>query len=106
MFEVSNYDFCSSSFYESEAGLISEVGYAGEFQSEAAEILGLKYDESEPEAWADIVVNWSTGKQYAACGDSMVTVSNGRFYFKELELSQYVNKPLWAQALGLKIINI
>lgn len=91
MFKVSNYDFCSSSFYTSEAGFLSEVGYAGEFQSEAAEILGLEYDESEPEAWADIMIS-STGKQYAVCGDSMATVSNGRFYYKELELSQYVSK--------------
>ena len=91
MFKVSNYDFCSSSFYASKAGLISEVGYAGEFQSVAAEILGLEYDESEPEAWADILVNKSTGKQYAVCGDSMATVSDGRFYYKELELSQYVD---------------
>ena len=91
MFKVSNYDFCSSSFYASEAGFISCVGYAGEFQSEAAEVLGLEYDENEPEAWADIVVNKSTGKQYAVCGDSMATVSNGRFYYKELELSQYVD---------------
>ena len=90
MFKVSNYDFCSNSFYASEAGFVSEVGFAGEFQSEAAEILGLEYDESEPEAWADIVVNRSTGRQYATCGDSMVTVSNGRFYYKELKLSQYV----------------
>lgn len=91
MFKVSNYDFCSSSFYTSEAGFLSEVGYAGEFQSEAAEILGLEYDESEPEAWADIMIS-STGKQYAVCGDSMATVSNGRFYYKELELSQYVSE--------------
>ena len=90
MFKVSNYDFCSSSFYESEAGILSEVGFSGEYLSEAAEILGLEYDESEPEAWADIVVNKSTGKQYAVCGDSMVTVSDGHFYYKELELSQYV----------------
>lgn len=90
MFKVSNYDFCSSSFYASEAGFINEVGCAGEYQSEAAEVLGLEYDESEPEAWADIFVNRSTGKQYAVCGDAMATVSNGRFYFKELELSQYV----------------
>ena len=90
MFKVSNYDFCSSDFYASEAGLVCEVGFVGEYQSEAAKILGLEYDESEPEAWADIVVNRSTGRQYAACGDSMVTVSNGRFYYKELELSQYV----------------
>ena len=92
MFKVSNYDFCSSSFYASEAGFVSEVGYAGEYESEAAKILGLKYNESEPEAWADIVVNRSTGQQYAVCGDSMSTVSNGRFYYKKLELSQYVNK--------------
>lgn len=92
MFKVSNYDFCSSSFYASEAGFVDEVGYAGEFQSEAAEILELEYDESEPEAWADIVVSRSTGKQYAVCSDSMTTVSNGRFYYKELELSQYVSK--------------
>lgn len=91
MFKVSNYDFCSSSFYTSEAGFLSEAGYAGEFQSEAAEILGLEYDENEPEAWADIMVS-STGKQYAVCGDSMATVSNGRFFFKELELSQYVSE--------------
>ena len=92
MFKVSNYDFCSSSFYASKAGFLSEVGYAGEFQSEAAEVLGLEYDESETEAWADIVVSRSTGEQYAVCGDSMATVSNGRFYYKKLELSQYVNK--------------
>lgn len=91
MFKVSNYDFCSSSFYTSEAGFLSEVGYAGEFQNEAAEILGLEYDESEPEAWADLMIS-STGKQYAVCGDSMATVSNGRFYYKELELSQYVSE--------------
>lgn len=91
MFKVSNYDFCSSSFYTSEAGFLREVGYAGEFQNEAAEILGLEYDESEPETWADIMIS-STGKQYAVCGDSMATVSNGRFYYKELELSQYVSE--------------
>ena len=84
MFKVSNYDFCSYSFYESEAGLVSACGYAGEYASEAAEILGLEYDESEPEAWADIVVSRSTGEKYAVCGDSMVTVSGGRFFFKKL----------------------
>ena len=83
MFKVSNYDFCSSCFNASEAGLYN-LGYAGEFQSEATEILGLEYDESEPEAWADIVVSRSTGEQYAVCGDSMATVSNGRFYYKKL----------------------
>ena len=98
MFKISNYDFCSSSFYASKAGFVSCVGYAGEYASEAAEILGLEYDESEPEAWADIVVSRSTGQQYAVCGDSMTTVSNGRFYYKKLELSQYVSKPLGAQA--------
>lgn len=92
MFKVSNYDFCSSSFYASEAGFVDHVGYPGEYESEAAKVLGLKYDESEPEAWADIVVSRSTGQQYAVCGDSMSTVSNGRFYYKKLELSQYVNK--------------
>ena len=92
MFKVSNYDFCSSSFNESEAGLVNGVGYPGEYQSEAAEILGLEYDESEPEAWADIVVSRSSGDQYAVCGDAMTTVSSGRFYYKKLELSQYVNK--------------
>ena len=91
MFKVSNYDFCSYSFFESEAGYVCPKGYAGEYASEAAGILGLEYDESEPEAWADIVVN-QEGKQYAVCGDSMVTVSNGRFYYKELELSQYVSE--------------
>ena len=91
MFKVSNYDFCSSSFYASKAGYLREVAFAGDYESEAAEILELKYDESEPEAWADIMVS-STGKQYAVCGDSMATVSNGRFYYKELELSQYVSK--------------
>ena len=89
MFKVSNYDFCSNSFYANEAGCVCPCGFAGEYASEAAEALGLEYDESEPEAWADIVVN-QDGKQYAVCGDSMATVSNGRFYYKELELSQYV----------------
>ena len=91
MFKVSNYDFCSNSFYASEAGFISECAYAGEYASEAAEILGLEYDESEPEAWADIFVSRSTGKQYAVCGNAMATVSDGSFYYKELELSEYVN---------------
>ena len=90
MFKVSNYDFCSSSFYANEAGCVCACGYAGEYESEAAEILGLQYDESEPEAWADIVVNRS-GQQYAVCGDSMATVSDGRFYYKKLKLSQYVH---------------
>ena len=92
MFKVSNYDFCSSSFYASEAGFVSAVGYPGEYAYEAAEILGLEYDESEPEAWADLVVSRGTGIQYAVCSDAMATVSNGRFYYKELELSQYVSK--------------
>ena len=103
MFKVSNYDFCSSSFYASEAGFVNECGFPGEYVDEAAEILGLEYDESEPEAWADLFVSRSTGKQYAVCGDSMATVSNGSFYFKELELSQYV-KCKWAPRL--LIINI
>ena len=92
MFKVSNYDFCSSSFYASEAGFLREIRFAGDYESEAAEILGLEYDENEPEAWADIMFSPSTGKQYAVCGDSMATVSNGRFYYKELELSQYVSE--------------
>ena len=91
MFKVSNYDFCSSSFYASKAGFLSEVGLMGEYQSEAAEILGLEYDESEPEAWADIMVSRSTGKQYAVCGNAMATVSNAHFFYKELDLSQYVD---------------
>ena len=91
MFKVSNYDFSSNSFYASAAGYLREVGFAGDYESEAAEVLGLEYDENEPEAWADIMVS-STGKQYAVCGDSMATVSNGRFFYKELELSQYVSE--------------
>ena len=91
MFKVSNYDFCCSSFYASKAGYLREIRFAGDYESEAAEVLGLEYDENEPEAWADIMVS-TTGKQYACCGDSMATVSNGRFYYKELELSQYVSE--------------
>ena len=89
MFRVNNYDFCSDSFYSSQAGVLTEVGYSGEYASEAAEILGLEYDENEPEAWADIYIS-STGKQYAVCGTSMVTASGTDFYYKELEANQYI----------------
>lgn len=61
MIKVNNYDFCSDSFYSSQAGFLNDVGDNGEYASEAAEILGLEYDESEPEAWADIMFSRSTG---------------------------------------------
>lgn len=88
--KVNNYDFCSDNFYSSQAGFLNEVGDNCEYASEAAEILGLEYDESEPEAWADIMFSRSTGKQYAVCGTAMVTASGGDFYYKELEESQYI----------------
>ena len=88
--KVNNYDFCSDSFYSSQAGFLNAVGDDGEYASEAAEILGMEYDESEPEAWADIMFSRSTGKQYAVCGTAMVTASGADFYYKELEESQYI----------------
>ena len=88
--KVNNYDFCSDSFYSSQAGLLKPVGYCGEYESEAAEILCMEYDENEPEAWADIMFSSETGKQYAVCGTSMVTASGTDFYYKELEENQYI----------------
>ena len=90
MMKVNNYDFCSDSFYSSKAGILNAVGYSGEYASEAAEILGLEYDENEPEAWSDIMFSIETGKQYAVCGTSMVTASGTDFYYKELEENQYI----------------
>lgn len=90
MMKVNNYDFCSDSFYSSQAGFLNAVGDDGEYASEAAEILGMEYDESEPEAWADIMFSRSTGKQYAVCGTAMTTASDADFYYKELEESQYI----------------
>ena len=90
MMKVNNYDFCSDSFYSSQAGLLKPVGYCGEYESEAAEILCMEYDENEPEAWADIMFSSETGKQYAVCGTSMVTASGTDFYYKELEENQYI----------------
>ena len=88
MMIVNNYDFCSDSFYSSQAGFLIPLGYSGEYFYEAAEILGLEYDE--PEAWADIMFNRETGKQYAVCGSAMVTASGTDFYYKELEETQYI----------------
>ena len=90
MMKVNNYDFCSDSFYSSQAGFLNDVGDSGEYASAAAEILGLEYDENEPEAWADIMFSRSTGKQYAVCGTAMVTASGTDFYYKELEETQYI----------------
>ena len=90
MMKVNNYDFCSDSFYSSQAGFLKPVGYCGEYGSEAAEILGMEYDENEPEAWADIMFSSETGKQYAVCGTSMVTASGTDLYYKELEENQYI----------------
>ena len=87
---VNNYDFCCDSFYASQAGFLIPLGYGGEYASEAAEILGLEYDENEPEAWSDIMFSRSTGKQYAVCGTAMVTASGTDFYYKELEEKQYI----------------
>lgn len=50
MLRVNNFDFCSDSFYSSQAGFLNDVGDSGEYASETAEILGMKYDENEPEA--------------------------------------------------------
>ena len=90
MIRVNNYDFCCDSFYASQAGILNAVGYSGEYASEAAAILGLEYDENEPEAWSDIMFSSETGKQYAVCGTSMVTASGTDFYYKELEENQYI----------------
>ena len=90
MLRVNNFDFCSDSFYSSQAGFLNDVGDCGEYASEAAEILGMEYDKNEPEAWADIMFSRSTGKQYAVCGTAMVTASGAHFYYKELEETQYI----------------
>ena len=90
MIRVNNFDFCSDSFYSNQAGFLNDVGDNGEYESEAAEILDMEYDENEPEAWADIMFSRSTGKQYAVCGTAMVTASDARFYYKELEENQYI----------------
>ena len=90
MMTVNNYDFVCDSFYSSQAGFLEPVGYSGEYFYEAAEILGLEYDENDPEAWADIMFSRETGKQYAVCGSAMVTSSGTDFYYKELEETQYI----------------
>lgn len=89
--KVNNYDFYCDNFYSSAAGRLTEVGDCGEYEYEAKDILDLEYDEDEceSEAWADIMFSPSTGKQYAVCGNDMVTAS-ADFYYKELEPDQYI----------------
>lgn len=87
--KVNNYDFSCDSFYSSAAGRLKEVGDCGEYEYEAKDILDLEYDDDECEAWADIMFNPSTGKQYAVCGNNAVTAS-ADFYYKELEPEQYI----------------
>lgn len=68
---------------------MKEVGDCGEYEDEAKGILSLEYDEYEFEVWADIMFSLATGKQYAVCGNVVVTAS-GDFYYKELEPDQYI----------------
>lgn len=88
---VNNYDFYCDNFYSSSAGRLMEVGDCDEYEDEAKDILDLvlEYDGDESYVWADIMFSLSTGKQYAVCGNDMVTAS-ADFFYKELEPDQYI----------------
>ncbi len=99
--KVQNYDYTSDNLLTSAAGYITETGCCEEYMTEAADILGLEYDDDE-DVWADIYFCMSDGKQYAVCGDGDATSSSTTYYYKELDYDEYVHSDKYESEFGAK----